>query len=138
MAKTTIEYRLTFTDAMDPATLQNDRVVYITERRASEMERRGDLAVVEMYAFVGLTLGRPVHIYQGIRERDDDWTCYVSAPEPRFMGKMLPLMPEIPGDLFLVFVNGNGIAYSWRWERPGSPESDQPAEAEARFGREVL
>ena len=89
-------------------------------------------------------LSEPRAVYKGVRweeynadEPVDDWLCYVGAPEQRYRGKMQPVRPADPGDLFLVFVNGESMAYNWRWEKP-DPNTGLPMQADIRFSERAL
>lgn len=141
MAKASTTFRLTFDGVIDPDTGQKTLTVHVTETRATHIEQRGDLAVVEMYVFVGEAVCNPRAVYRGVRQHGEDWDgrlCYVGVPERRFIGKMLPIMPAEDGDLFMVFVNPDGTAYHWRWERPDPKNSGLPVDADRRFGKRVL
>lgn len=127
--------------ARDPDKLTEWIEVRISHQRAENIERRGPEHVTDMAQFVPLALEEPFAIYRGIRRGQgilDDWLCYVCAPKQMYAGKMQPPRPVSPGDLFLVWVNGERVAYLWRWEKPDPSKPGFPKAAKRRFSERII
>ena len=125
--------------------------VYVSPARMEAVAKRGMHAVLELTEVVTKGLTRPVRIYEGIRHDSDsdthseadDWLCYVAKPDKdyRTPGSEMPSPPR-EGRLFLVFVNSDRVAYTWRWELASQEEPDEPIGvsdlSNPRFVRRVL
>ena len=127
--------------ARDPDNLTGWIDVRISIERAEEIKRRGPDHLTDMALFVPRAVEEPFAMYRGIRRGQgilDDWLCYVCAPEQMITGKMQPPKPVDPGDLFLVWVNGERIAYLWRWEKPDPAKPGYPRDADLRFNERII
>ena len=85
-----------------------------------------------------LVLQQPRTVFQGLRrDQDEDprgtgWRCYCGKPTKKFLKDGSEANADL-GQVFLVFVNDEGVAYNWRWE-PADPESaDFPNGHHTRF-----
>ena len=43
-----------------------------------------------------------------------------------------------PGQVYLVFVNDEGVAYNWRWEKADAESPDLPADHQTRFRKRLV
>lgn len=46
--------------------------------------------------------------------------------------------PPYPGQVFLVFVNDEKVAYNWRWEKSDPQDPDLPQGWQERFKQRLL
>ena len=56
------------------------------------------------------------------------WRCYAGIPDCSYREDGAK-QPPWPGDVFLAFVNKDGVVYNWRWEKsdpadPSLPRTD--------------
>jgi hypothetical protein len=65
------------------------------------------------------------------------WRCYCGVPEQSFRSDGSPGRPY-PGQVYLVFVNDEGVAYNWRWEKADPDQPSLPMDHENRFKRRLL
>jgi hypothetical protein len=132
----------TYLDAFDPSTGKSVATcVAVTLRRATAVSRAGRGKVLEITSTVAETLNWPTAVFSGIRcdedERGSDtvgWRCYVGKPKTYFTADGRTL-PADPSDVFLVFVNADGVAYNWRWEAADADDDRLPRNHGSRFRR---
>lgn len=130
----------TYLDAFEPATGKAvASSVAVTYERASALMRAGRGKVMEITSTVAETLRWPVAVFSGIRCDDDErgsdtvgWRCYVGRPKT-YLTSDGRTFPSDPGDVFVVFVNGDGIAYNWRWEAASPDNPRLPRDHASRF-----
>ncbi len=85
-----------------------------------------------------MILQRPTAIFQGLRRDEDEdrtgagWRCYSGRPDKAFAADGTERRPY-PGQVFLVFVNDEGVAYNWRWEKADPDNPDLPVDHAIRF-----
>jgi hypothetical protein len=125
--------------ALDPATGEYGTPVRVTPRRQEMCTRRSKGAVAELAYLVSEALKSPNHIYEGIRWNEDDdsqdsdgWRCYCLKPEFAFNNDG-ERRPAYEGEVFLVFVNTDRVAYNWRWEKCHEFEPSHVQRFETRF-----
>ncbi len=92
---------------------------------------------------VPMILQQPTAVFEGLRRDEDEdrtgygWRCYCGIPERAYSADGTAMRPY-PGQVYLVFVNDEGVAYNWRWE-PADPEDPRlPAGYQDRFRRQLL
>lgn len=106
--------------------------------------KKGEWAVLEMTKILPEILKSPKAIFEGIRwDEDEDrevdadgWRCYVGIPKLSFDkdGKQgAPWKDEV----YLVFVNADGVVYNWRWEDCDSDNTTVPHGYVERFCKQV-
>jgi len=92
---------------------------------------------------VPMILQRPTAIFEGIRRDEDEdrqgfgWRCYCGIPDQGFLQDGTPVRP-FPGQLYVVFVNDERVAYNWRWEKADSDNPRLPRDHETRFRKRLL
>jgi len=88
-------------------------------------------------------LQEPTAVFEGLtREEDEDhrgvgWRCYCGVPKQSFQADGTSGRPY-PGQVYLVFVNADGVAYNWRWEKADRDNPTLPEGYETRFKRRLL
>lgn len=131
-------------DAVDPMTgTVVEAGVSVTRRRAEFLARIGPGAVREITDTVPRVLLKPTSVFAGIRREQDESRegdgkyCFSGRPAFRLTpdGRRVPASAE---EVFLVFVNEEGVAYNWRWEDADSRNEGLPANHEIRFHRQLL
>ena len=106
--------------------------VMVSFERMQTVGRRSMGQAKECGYIVPEVLQSPTAIFQGLcRDEDEDrrgagWRCYCGIPDQAYHSDGTSRRPY-PGQIFLVFVNDEGVAYNWRWEKadPDSPEVPQ-------------
>lgn len=112
-----------------------DRLQVVIRRSAGHAR---DAAVLVAYI-----LQKPRAIFEGItREEDEDrrgigWRCYCGIP-PHSHRPDGTEAPPYRGQVYLVFVNADGIAYNWRWDKAEPDSPDLPINHGVRFKRRLL
>jgi len=88
-------------------------------------------------------LQKPVAIFEGLQEDEDEdrrgvgWRCYCGLPLHSYRPDGTEAPP--PRDrVYLVFVNQEGIAYNWRWEKHDCVNSKLPINYKIRFKKRLL
>ena len=129
-------------DAVDPGTgklipvqIAHDRLITVSRRSLGHASEAGYIMPV--------ILQRPIAIFEGLRwDEDEDphgagWRCYSGIPENAYRTDGTT-RPVYPGQVYVVFVNQDRIAYNWRWELadPGLP--GLPKNHQARFTKRLL
>jgi hypothetical protein len=85
----------------------------------------------------------PTAIFEGLRRDEDEdrwgygWRCYCGVPEQSFRRDGTPA-PPYPGQVYLVFVNDEKVAYNWRWEKADPDNPRLPIDHETRFKQRLL
>ncbi len=88
-------------------------------------------------------LSTPTAVFEGIRREEDEdprgvgWRCYCGVPEHSYRKDGTAAKPY-PGQVYLVFVNADGVAYNWRWEKADPENADLPLGYETRFKTKLL
>lgn len=117
--------------------------VLISHDRMQAVGRRSMGQAKECAFIVPMILQKPTAIFEGLRlDEDEDrygygWRCYCGIPEQAFRIDGSSACP-FPGQIYLVFVNDEGVAYNWRWEEADSDDPRLPVDHENRFRNRVL
>jgi hypothetical protein len=128
--------------AVNPSTGESCGVL-ISFDRMQAVARRGLGHAKECAFTVPHTLARPTAIFEGLRRDEDEdlwgcgWRCYCAIPASSFRADGTEA-PAYPGQVYLVFVNDEGIAYNWRWEKSDPDDSRLPMNYQVRFKRRLL
>jgi len=69
---------------------------------------------------------------------EDDWLCYVSIPIHAYHSISGNERGPWPGEVFLVFINGEGVVYNWRWEACDTDQPHLPENWQVRFRTKLL
>lgn len=92
---------------------------------------------------VPFILQHPTAIFEGLRrEADDDrleagWRCYCGIPICAYKSDGSEIN-VYRGQVHLIFVNDQGVAYNWRWEKSSPDNPKLPIDHEERFTRQLL
>lgn len=117
--------------------------VFISHHRMQTVGKRGLLHANECAHTVREILQNPTAIFEGLRrDQDEDpwgagWRCYCGIPECAFRQDGTK-RPPYPGQVYLVFVNSDGVAYNWRWEKADPDEPELPQDYSNRFRTQLL
>jgi hypothetical protein len=93
--------------------------VLISYDRMQAVARRSLGHAKECGYIVPAILQRPTAIFEGLRQDEDEdprgvgWRCYCGIPEHSFRPDGTAGRPY-PNQVYLVFVNDEGVAYNWR------------------------
>jgi hypothetical protein len=112
--------------------------VQISYERMQAVGRRSMGQAKEAAYLVPLVLQSPTAVFEGLRRDEDEdrggygWRCYCGVPDRayRIDGTQ---RPPYPGQVYLVFVNDEGVAYNWRWENADTTDPDLPENHSVRF-----
>lgn len=112
--------------------------VQISFERMQAVGRRSMGHANECGIIVPMILQAPTAIFEGLRRNQDEdrrgygWRCYRGVPEQSFRPDGTPGRPY-PGQVYLVFINDEKVAYNWRWEKADPDHPNLPMDHEARF-----
>jgi len=112
--------------------------LYISLDKIKVTAKRGTLHAKELAYIVPPILLAPKAIFAGVRDEGDEWLCYAGRPSCSFRGPDGARCVPWPKQVFLVFVNGDRVVYTWRWEKASLENPNLPEEHRTRFGRRVL
>ena len=112
-------------EAVNPKTGKTDLILtvsYSKIRSLRHKRNRGEL--MRAVELVRLALKSPSAIFRGIRFEEDEehscsspgWLCYCCCPPYDFGRDGNPCDAPL-WQVFLVFVNEDGIIYDWRWDK---------------------
>jgi len=117
--------------------------ILISHERMQAIVRRGMGHVKECGNIVPMILEKPTAIFEGLRlDEDEDrrgygWRCYCGVPEHSYRADGTEGRPY-PGQVYLVFVNDEMVAYNWRWEKADPNNPKLPMNHEDRFKERLL
>jgi hypothetical protein len=117
--------------------------ILISFDRMQAVGRRSMGHAKECGLIVPMILQRPSAIFEGLRsDQDEDrggygWRCYCGVPEQSYRPDGTPGRPY-PGQVYLVFVNDEQVAYNWRWEKADPDDARLPINYATRFKQRLL
>ena len=117
--------------------------VQISHSRIQAVGRRSMGQAKECAYTVPHILQHPTAIYEGLRREEDEdrwgtgWRCYCGIPEHSYQADGSEGHPY-RGQVYLVFVNDEGVAYNWRWEPADADNPRLPGGHETRFTTRLL
>lgn len=97
----------------------------------------------ECAIIVPMILQHPTAIFEGLREDEDEdprgvgWRCYCGIPAISYHSDGTERSPY-PGQIYLVFVNDEEVAYNWRWEKADPDDPKLPQNYTQRFKKRLL
>lgn len=124
--------------AQDPVTGTLDFEVLVSFDRMQAVARRGLGHAKECGIIVPAILQRPTAVFEGLRRDEDEdrwgfgWRCYCGLPEHSYRSDGSTGRPY-PGQVYLVFVNDERVAYNWRWEKSDPDDLTLPLDHALRF-----
>ncbi len=90
-----------------------------------------------------MILEQPTAIFEGLRRDEDEdkwgsgWRCYCGRPTQSYRSDG-SVSPPYPGQIYLVFVNDERVAYNWRWKKADLDRPNLPAGYLSRFRLQLL
>ena len=117
-------------------------LIQISQQRLLTIAKWGAWAVKEASELVPLILQHPRAVFEGLRRDEDEdprgtgWRCYCGKPIKKFEKDGSEANPD-PNQVYLVYVNDEGVAYNWRWEPADAKNPDFPRGHETRFKKTV-
>lgn len=117
--------------------------VQISFERMQAVGRRSLGHAKECGLIVPMILKTPTAIFEGLRRDEDEdrrgygWRCYCGVPEQSFRADGASA-PPYRGQVYLVFVNDERVAYNWRWEKADPEDLKLPIGYEHRFHQRLL
>ena len=129
-------------DAIDPVDGSHCKV-QISHGRMMAVASRSVGQAKECGYVVPAILQKPTAIFEGLKSDEDEdrrgvgWRCYCGVPPVAYRTDGSE-RPPWPGQVFLVFVNDERVAYNWRWEMADSEDPNLPVKHMERFKRRLL
>lgn len=129
--------------ATNPADRQLTAEVMISYDRMQTVGRRSMGHARECALIVPMILQEPTAIFEGLtQEQDEDrrgygWRCYCGVPDKAFYADGT-VRGVYPGQVYLVFVNDEGVAYNWRWDKADADDALLPVGHATRFRKRLL
>ena len=129
--------------AFNPKDAQLSAEVQISYERMQSVGRRSLAHAKECGYIVPMILQQPTAIFEGLTQDEDEdrrgygWRCYCGVPKHSYHSDGTPGLPY-PGQVYLVFVNDEGVAYNWRWERADPDYPNLPMGYSTRFKKRLL
>jgi len=117
--------------------------IQIAFDRMQAVGRRSMGHAKECGIILPMILQKPTAIFEGLRRDEDEdrwgygWRCYCGIPEQSFRPDGSSARPY-PGQVYLVFVNDEKVAYNWRWEKADPDNPRLPVDHETRFKQRLL
>ncbi len=112
-----------------------DRMQAIGKRSVGQARECGEI--------VPKILQEPTAIFEGLCQEDDEdlrgtgWRCYCGIPPYAFHRDGSERRPY-PGQVYLVFVNDERVAYNWRWEKSDPDNPKLPQDHQTRFRKNLI
>lgn len=129
--------------ALDPLTGQLTAEVQISYDRMQTVGKRSLGHAQECGRIVPVILQQPTAVFEGLTQDEDEdrrgygWRCYCGIPERSYQSDGAP-RPPYPGQVYLVFVNDERVAYNWRWEKADPDDPKLPIGYDKRFRERLL
>jgi hypothetical protein len=129
--------------AYEPSDGTQSCEVLVSFDRMQAVARRGLGHTKECGLIVPSILQNPSAIFEGLRRDEDEdrrgvgWRCYCGIPEHSYRSDGTESRPY-PGQVYLVFVNDERVAYNWRWDKADPKDLNLPLNHETRFKRRLL
>lgn len=117
--------------------------VQVSYDRMQVVARRSMAHAKECGIILPMILQTPTAVFEGLRQDEDEdrhgygWRCYCGIPAQAYHSDGTE-RPSYPGQVYLVFVNDEGVAYNWRWEVADPDDPQLPQNHESRFHKRLL
>jgi hypothetical protein len=129
--------------ALDPVTRKPNAEIQISYDRMQTVGRRSLGHAKECGYIVPAILQQPRAVFEGLRRDEDEdprgvgWRCYCGIPDRSYRrdGTEAAAYPQ---QVYLVFVNEEGVAYNWRWEKADPDNPNLPIGDQDRFQKQLL
>jgi hypothetical protein len=128
--------------AVDPVARTSCEVM-VSYDRMQTVGRRSLGQAKECAYIVPAVLQHPAGVFEGLRWDEDEaprgvgWRCYCGIPEYAYLRDGTAVRP-FPGQVYLVFVNDERVAYNWRWEKADPDQPQFPINHKERFKKQLL
>ena len=129
--------------ALDPVTGKLNSEVQISYDRMQAVGRRSLGHAKECGYIVPAIMQQPTAVFEGLRRDEDEdprgvgWRCYCGIPDRSYRRDGTQVAPY-PNQVYLVFVNEEGVAYNWRWEKADPDNRNLPIGYQDRFRKQLL
>lgn len=129
--------------ALDPVTGRPTAEVLISYDRMQAVGRRSLGHAKESGYTVPAILQRPTAVFEGLRQDEDEdargvgWRCYCGIPAHSYRRDATEDAPYF-NQVYLVFVNEDGVAYNWRWEKADPDNPKLPVGHSTSFKKQLL
>lgn len=117
--------------------------VLIAYDRMQTVGKRSMGHAKECGIIVPMILQKPTAIFEGLTHDEDEdrrgvgWRCYCGIPDESYRADGTP-RPAYAGQVYLVFVNEDRIAYNWRWEKADPDNPNLPIGHATRSRKKLL
>ncbi len=117
--------------------------VLISFDRMQAVGRRSLGHAKECGFIVPAILQKPTAVFEGLRRDEDEdprgvgWRCYCGVPEHSYHRDGTEAA-SYRNQVYLVFVNDEGVAYNWRWEKADPEKPTLPVDYQMRFKHQLL
>jgi hypothetical protein len=117
--------------------------VLVSYDRMQVVARRSMAHAKECGLIVPMILQEPTAVFEGLRQDEDEdrqgygWRCYCGIPAQAYHSDGTE-RPPYEGQVYLVFVNDEGVAYNWRWELADPVDPQLPQHHASRFHTRLL
>ena len=120
--------------------------VQISYLRMHTVARRSMGQAKECGLIMPEIIQNPTAMFEGLRwDEDEDpdphgaagWRCYCGIPSQAFHADGTS-RPAYPGQVYLVFVNDEKVAYNWRWEKADPENQGLPIGHQERFKKPLM
>lgn len=112
--------------------------VLISFDRMQTVGKRSMGHAKECAYIVPMILQQPSAIFEGLRRDEDEdrwgygWRCYCGVPDRAYNADGSQ-RSAYPGQIYVVFVNDEKVAYNWRWEKADPDNPTLPVDHDERF-----
>ena len=116
--------------------------IQISYDRMQAVGRRSMGHAKEAAFVVPMILQSPTAVFEGLRRDEDEdrrgygWRCYCGLPDRAYRADGSERQPYA-GQVYLIFVNDEGVAYNWRWESADPDNPELPVNHSSRFQRRL-
>lgn len=127
----------------NPISGKLDVPIQISHGRLQAVGKRSRGQGLEAAYVLPEVLQSPAGIFEGLCwDRDEDtrgegWRCYAGFPTCSYLADGRKQGPW-QGEIFLVFINKEAVAYNWRWEKTNPHEPTMPEGHLERFKKRLL
>jgi hypothetical protein len=126
-------------EAVDPLT-GHKIVIHVDYDKLMACRNRGQGQIKEAAFVVPMILQDPGAVFRGLKRDADEprrageegWLCYCGVPTQAYNEDGSERAPW-PGEVFLVFVNSDRVAYNWYWYACDAKDPDLPEDHGKRF-----
>lgn len=129
--------------AIDPKDGTLTAEIMVSFDRMQAVARRSLGHAKECGHIIPAILDRPSAIFEGLRRDEDEdrkgfgWRCYCGIPTNSYHHDGSEGCPY-PGQVYLVFINDECVAYNWRWEKADPDNLCLPIDHATRFQKQLL